>query len=99
VKQLAGFEEGDDLACHFDRGARSRVPAGASLSMLDREGTEAAYLDASTPSNGITSMDLFVMPTLSFPPRYGFLSLLTNRRRIMWLGVTQTRRLNGLRDK
>ena len=53
----------------------------------------------SNHTDGIISMDLFVVPTLSFRLLYGFLSLLTNRRRIMWLGVTQTRRLDGLRDK
>src|SRR6266481_8380653 len=33
-------------------------------------------------------MDLFVVPTLSFRPLYGFLILRHRRRRIMWLGVT-----------
>ena len=49
MQMLAGLEEGDDLARYFNCGARSRVPAGASLPMLEREGAEAAYLDASTP--------------------------------------------------
>jgi len=49
VQMLAGLEEGDDLARDFDCGSRSRVPAGASLAMLERDGAEAAYLDASTP--------------------------------------------------
>jgi hypothetical protein len=37
---------------------------------------------------GIVSMDLFVMPTVSFRLLYGFLVLWHPRRRIMWLGVT-----------
>jgi hypothetical protein len=38
-------------------------------------------------ADGIASMDLFVVPTLSFRLLYGFL-ILRHRRRIMWLGVT-----------
>src|SRR4029434_5291346 len=39
-------------------------------------------------ADGIASMDLFVVPTLSFRLLYGFLILGHHRRRIMWLGVT-----------
>ena len=39
-------------------------------------------------ADGIVSMDLFVVPTLSFRLLYGFLVLRHRRRRIMWLGVT-----------
>ena len=39
-------------------------------------------------ADGIASMDLFVVPTLSFRLLYGFLVLRHHRRRIMWLGVT-----------
>ena len=39
-------------------------------------------------ADGIASMDLFVVPTLSFRLLYGFLVLWHHRRRIMWLGVT-----------
>ena len=39
-------------------------------------------------ADGIASMDLFVVPTLSFRLLYGFLILRHRRRRIMWLGVT-----------
>jgi len=39
-------------------------------------------------ADGIASVDLFVVPTLSFRPLYGFLVLRHHRRRIMWLGVT-----------
>src|SRR6266850_7423648 len=38
-------------------------------------------------ADGIASMDLFVVPTLSFRLLYGFLILRHRRRRIMWLGV------------
>jgi hypothetical protein len=38
-------------------------------------------------ADGIVSMDLFVVPTLSFRPLYGFLVLRHRRRRIMWLGI------------
>jgi hypothetical protein len=39
-------------------------------------------------ADGIVSMDLLVVPTLSFRLLYGFLVLRDHRRRIMWLGVT-----------
>jgi transposase InsO family protein len=39
-------------------------------------------------ANGIASMDLFVVPTLSFRPLYGILVLRHQRRRLLWLGVT-----------
>src|ERR1700720_2436887 len=39
-------------------------------------------------ADGIASMDLFVVPTLSFRLLYGFLVLRHHRRRIMWLGAT-----------
>src|SRR5271169_5123609 len=39
-------------------------------------------------ADGIASMDLFVVPTLSFRPLYGILVLRHRRRRLMWLGVT-----------
>jgi len=39
-------------------------------------------------ADGIASMDLFVVPTLSFRLLYGFLVLRHRHRRIMWLGVT-----------
>ena len=49
VQMLADSEVGDDLGRDFDCGAGSRVPSGARLAMLDREGAEAAYLDPTTP--------------------------------------------------
>ena len=39
-------------------------------------------------ADGIASMDLFVVPTISFRLLYGLLILRHGRRRIMWLGVT-----------
>jgi hypothetical protein len=39
-------------------------------------------------ADGIVSMDLFVVPTLSFRLLYGLLILWHGRRRILWLGVT-----------
>ena len=39
-------------------------------------------------ADGIASMDLFVVPTLSFRLLYGFLILCHGRRQILWLGVT-----------
>ena len=39
-------------------------------------------------ADGIASMDLFVVPTLSFRPLYGLLILRHGRRQILWLGVT-----------
>jgi hypothetical protein len=34
------------------------------------------------------SMDLFVVPTISFRLLYGFLILQHSRRKLLWLGVT-----------
>jgi hypothetical protein len=39
-------------------------------------------------ADGIASMDLFVVPTISFRLLYGFLILLNARRELLWLGVT-----------
>jgi hypothetical protein len=39
-------------------------------------------------ADGIVSMDLFVVPTLSFRLLYGLLILWHGRRQILWLGVT-----------
>ena len=39
-------------------------------------------------ADGIASMDLFVVPTLSFRPLCGILVLRHRRRRLLWLGVT-----------
>ena len=39
-------------------------------------------------ADGIASMDLFVVPTLSFRLLYGLLILCHRRRQIIWLGVT-----------
>ena len=39
-------------------------------------------------ADGIASMDLFVVPTLSFRPLYGLLVLRHHWRRLIWLGVT-----------
>jgi transposase InsO family protein len=39
-------------------------------------------------ADGIASMDLFVVPTISFRLLYGFLILRHSRREILWLGVT-----------
>jgi hypothetical protein len=38
--------------------------------------------------DGIASMDLFVVPTISFRLLYGFLILQHSRRELVWLGVT-----------
>jgi Integrase core domain len=39
-------------------------------------------------ADGIASMDLFVVPTISFQLLYGFLILQHSRRELVWLGVT-----------
>jgi transposase InsO family protein len=39
-------------------------------------------------ADGIASMDLFVVPTISFRPLYGLLILQHARRELLWLGVT-----------
>ena len=42
----------------------------------------------SNHADGIASMDLFVVPTISFRLLYGLLILQHGRRQILWLGVT-----------
>ena len=39
-------------------------------------------------ADGIASMDLFVVPTISFRLLYGFLILQHSRRELLWVGVT-----------
>ena len=39
-------------------------------------------------ADGIASMDLFVVPTLSFRLLFGLLIMLHGRRQMLWLGVT-----------
>jgi hypothetical protein len=39
-------------------------------------------------ANAIASIDLFVVPTVSFRLLYGLLILRHGRRQILWLGVT-----------
>nr|WP_255679774.1 integrase core domain-containing protein [Methylocystis sp. WRRC1] len=39
-------------------------------------------------ADGVASMDLFVVPTVSFKLLYGLLILRHGRRRLLWLGVT-----------
>ena len=41
-----------------------------------------------THADGVASMDLFVVPTISFRLLYGLLILHHDRRQILWLGVT-----------
>ncbi len=40
-------------------------------------------------ADGIASMDLFVVPTISFKMLYGLLILQHGRRQMLWLGVTE----------
>jgi transposase InsO family protein len=40
-------------------------------------------------ADGIASMDLFLVPTISFRLLYGFLILQHSRRELVWLGVTE----------
>ena len=46
-------------------------------------------------ADGIASMDLFVVPTISFRLLYGLLILQHGRRQILWLGVPHTQRPSG----
>ena len=39
-------------------------------------------------ADGIASMDLFVVPTISFRLLYGLLILQHGRRELLWMGVT-----------
>jgi hypothetical protein len=43
-------------------------------------------------ADGIASMDLFLVPTISFRLLYGFLILRHSRRELLWLGVTASER-------
>jgi hypothetical protein len=45
-------------------------------------------------ADGVASMDLFVVPTISFRLLYGFLILQHSRRQLLWLGVTSRRPLD-----
>jgi hypothetical protein len=47
-------------------------------------------------ADDIASMDLFVVPTISFRLLYGLLILQHSRRKLLWLGVTNYRQLSGL---
>ena len=46
-------------------------------------------------ADGIASMDLFVVPTLSFRLLFGLLIMLHGRRQMLWLGVTAHPTPNG----
>src|SRR5271170_6415498 len=46
-------------------------------------------------ADGIASMDLFVVPTISFRLLYGLLILQHDRRQILWLALLRIRRQNG----
>ena len=54
---LAGLEERDALLIDWDMGTGARIAPGACGAMLNREGTEAAQLDAVTACEG--RYDLF----------------------------------------
>ena len=48
-------------------------------------------------ADGFASIDLFVVPTISFRLLYGLLILRHARRELLWLGVTAIRRPSGSR--
>src|SRR5205814_3005321 len=50
-------------------------------------------------TDGIASMDLFVVPTISFRLLYGFLILQHSRRELLWLGEPRIQRPSGLRSR
>jgi hypothetical protein len=47
-------------------------------------------------ADAIASMDMFVVPTISFRLLYGLLILRHSRRELLWLGVLRIRTPNGL---
>src|ERR1700682_4087328 len=55
---------------------------------IDVGQTSVAKYMARHSADGIASLDLFVVPTLSFRVLYGLLILGHARRQILWLGVT-----------
>jgi hypothetical protein len=50
--------------------------------------SSAAWTFLHNHADGIASIDLFVVPTISFRLLYGLLILQHDRRQILWLGVT-----------
>src|SRR3954453_8574773 len=71
---------------------RRRVPTDVLVENTDRGGffgppSQGWRTFLSNPADGIASIDLFVVPTLSFRLLYGLLVLQNYRRRILWLGV------------
>jgi transposase InsO family protein len=49
---------------------------------------QVSQMTKTWPADGIASIDLFVVPTVSFRLLYGLLILRLGRRQILWLGVT-----------
>jgi hypothetical protein len=50
-------------------------------------------------ADGIASMDLFLVPTISFRLLYGMLILQHNRRNLLWLAVTAHSRTKGFHSR
>jgi hypothetical protein len=69
------------------QGPRFALPFQISR-VTSRRGTEGWKTFLRNHAAGIASMDLFVVPTVSFRLLYGFLILQHSRRKLLWLGVT-----------
>jgi hypothetical protein len=70
-----GIDVGQTTVAKYMAGGR-RPPSPGWKTFLDNH------------ADGIASMDLFVVPTISFRRLYGLLILHHDRRQILWLGVT-----------
>jgi hypothetical protein len=69
---------------------RSRASLEAEILTLRHQLTQGWKTFLRDHAGGITSMDLFVVPTFSFRLLYGLAILRHSRRQILWLGVTGT---------
>jgi hypothetical protein len=70
-------------------GVPDRSPAAAGPGIWAQSGSSQGWRTfLRNHADGITAMDLFVVPTISFRLLYGLLILRHGRRRILWMGVT-----------
>jgi transposase InsO family protein len=74
---IDGGSDGVELATVAKYMARRRTPPSQGWKTFLRN-----------HADGIASMDLFLVPTISFRLLYGFLILQHTRRKLLWLGVT-----------
>jgi Integrase core domain len=81
-------EDTDDKNRHERQRRTPRQPFASNASDPEDGLQGPARLGCHNRADGIASMDLFVVPTISFRLLYGLLLLHHDRRQILWLGVT-----------